>query len=173
MSPSSTRTSATEPLLVEARAPAQVAACRELFGEYQRGLGVSLCFQGFDRELARLPGEYAPPRGALLLALDGDHPAGCVALRPLGAGEAEMKRLYVRPAWRGTGLGRRLAEEAIARARRMGYARVKLDTLPELAEALALYAKLGFVDTPRYNDNPVERVRFLALELGGAAGPSA
>lgn len=165
MSPSSTRTSATELAIVEARTAEQVAACRELFEEYQRGLGVTLCFQGFERELASLPGDYAPPRGALLLALDGLALAGCVALRPLAAEDAEMKRMYVRPAYRGAGLGRRLAREVISRARGMGYARIKLDTLPSLAEAQRLYSSLGFVDIPRYNDNPIERVRFMALEL--------
>ena len=149
----------------EARSAEQVARCRELFEEYQRSLGVSLCFQGFDRELARLPGEYAPPRGALLLALHGDAAAGCVALRPLAGTEAEMKRMYVRPAYRRSGLGRRLAEEIIACARRLGYTRIKLDTLPSLIEAQRLYASLGFVDVPRYNDNPVEHVRFMALDL--------
>ena len=129
-------------------------------------LGVSLCFQGFDRELDSLPGDYAPPRGVLLLALDGTRAAGCVALRPAGDGDCEMKRMYVRPAYRGTGLGRRLAQEIVARARRLGYARIKLDTLPQLVAAQQLYASMGFVEIPRYNDNPVDQVRFMALELG-------
>lgn len=152
--------------IAEAERPADVEACRALFVEYQRELGVSLCFQGFDRELATLPGDYARPRGRLWLARSGGEPAGCVALRPLGPGVAEMKRMYVRPAHRGTGLGRRLAELAIATARELGYERLVLDTLPQLQTALALYARLGFVDTKKYNDNPIEGVRFLALDLG-------
>ena len=154
--------------IAEATEPRDVAACRELFTEYQRELGVSLCFQGFDRELAGLPGDYAPPRGALWLATAGPLPAGCVALRDLGGGVAEMKRLYVRPAQRGTGLGRALAATAVERARALGYRTLKLDTLPWLAAALRMYADMGFVDTAPYNDNPVEGVRFLALDLAAA-----
>lgn len=146
-----------------------VQACRQLFAEYQQGLGVSLCFQGFDRELAALPGDYARPRGRLLLARISGEPAGCVALRPLAEGAGEMKRLYVRDAFRGMGLGRALTECVIDEARALGYRTLKLDTLPTLKRALALYAELGFVDTPAYNDNPVEGVRFLALDLGATA----
>jgi putative acetyltransferase len=142
-----------------------VAACRELFVEYQRALGVSLCFQGFDAELANLPGDYAPPRGLLLLARHGEVPAACVALRPLFHRDAEMKRLYVRPAHRGSGIGRYLTERIIAEARARGYSSLKLDTLPSMRAAQGLYAKLGFRDTAPYNDNPVTGVRFLALEL--------
>lgn len=151
--------------ILEATQPEAIAICRQLFEEYQRGLGVSLCFQGFDRELAGLPGDYAPPRGALLLALDGESAAGCAALRPLDDGHAEIKRVYVRPEYRGAGLGRALTEDVIARARRLGYASLKLDTLPQLVEAQRLYERLGFVDIPRYNDNPVDKVRFMALTL--------
>jgi ribosomal protein S18 acetylase RimI-like enzyme len=158
------RISATETGIRDAGA-ADVGACRELFLEYQRVIGVSLCFQGFDDELARLPGDYAPPRGGLWLAQAGPMLAGCVALRPLGAGEAEMKRLYVRPAFRGTGLGRRLAEHAIGAARALGYETLKLDTLPTMREAQALYAHLGFVQVAPYNDNPIGGVKFLALKL--------
>lgn len=151
--------------IVAATDPAQVAACRALFEEYQRGLGVSLCFQGFDRELARLPGDYAPPRGVLLLATRGGHAVGCAALRPLGKGIAEMKRLYVAPVARGTGLGEALARDIVARARALGYRELKLDTLPGMAAAQALYARLGFRDCAPYNDNPVDGVRFMALDL--------
>ena len=151
--------------IVEARAAADVDACRGLFVEYQRELGVSLCFQGFDRELAALPGDYAPPRGRLWLARAAGEPAGCAALRPLAPGAAEMKRMYVRPAFRGTGLGRELATLVIATARALGYRTLKLDTLPQLTAAIALYGKLGFVDTPKYNDNPVAGVRFMSLDL--------
>ena len=155
--------------IAEALDAAGVAACRELFVEYQQRLGVSLCFQGFDRELATLPGDYARPRGRLLLARIAGEPAGCVALRPLGEREAEMKRLFVRPAYRGMGIGRTLAECAIDEARALGYATLRLDTLPEMREAQALYAELGFADTPPYNDNPVAGVRFMALDLARRA----
>lgn len=149
----------------EALDAAAVAQCRELFVEYQQGLGVSLCFQGFDRELADLPAAYARPRGRLLLARIAGEPAGCVALRPIGSRDAEMKRLFVRPAYRGMGLGRALAECVIDEARALGYATLKLDTLPQMGEAQRLYAELGFAETPPYNDNPVDGVRFLALAL--------
>jgi putative acetyltransferase len=112
---SATRTSAIE--LIDAASPAELEACRQLLAEYQRGLGVSLCFQGFDAELASLPGDYAPPRGRLVLALVAGEPAGCAALRPLFHRDAEVKRLYVRSPHRGSGLGRRLAQHVIGEAR--------------------------------------------------------
>ncbi len=149
----------------EAVSRADIETCRGLFLEYQEGLGVSLCFQGFDRELAALPGDYAPPSGRLLLAVEEASPAGCVALRPLARGEAEMKRLYVRAAYRGRDLGRSLAERVIAEARALGYRRLRLDTLPSMHAAQRLYSDLGFVDTAPYNDNPIEGTRFLALAL--------
>jgi ribosomal protein S18 acetylase RimI-like enzyme len=155
----------------EAQSGADIADCRLLFEEYQRGLGVDLCFQDFARELATLPGDYAPPRGRLLIARDGVEPVGCVALRPLGEGDGEMKRMYVRASHRGTGLGRALAERVIAEARACGYRHVRLDTLPHLAAAIALYRSLGFVDAARYNDNPVEGVSFLALDLATSRAP--
>ena len=142
-----------------------VAACRDLFVEYQQGLGVSLCFQGFDRELATLPGDYAPPRGRLLIARIGGRSAGCVALRPLGAHDAEMKRLYVRGEHRGKQLGRALAVRAIGEARSLGYRALKLDTLPTMHAAQRLYASLGFIDAAAYNANPIGGVRFMALDL--------
>lgn len=152
--------------ILEARDPADVAACRELFLEYQRVLGVSLCFQGFDAELAALPGAYAPPHGRLFLARDAHGEAvGCAALRPLGGGAAEMKRLYVRGDVRGRGLGDALARTAIAAARDLGYHCVKLDTLPAMHAAQALYARLGFRDVPAYNDSPLAGTRFMALAL--------
>ncbi len=150
----------------EALDPAAVAQCRALFVEYQQGLGVSLCFQGFDRELDVLPGDYARPRGRLILARVAGEPAGCVALRPLSEEVAEMKRLYVRPDARGMGIGRTLAECVIDEARALGYRAVKLDTLPGMKDAQRLYAELGFVETAPYNENPVDGVRFLALPLG-------
>jgi len=145
-----------------------VRACRELFAEYERGLGVSLCFQDFERELATLPGDYAPPAGRLFLALAAGEPAGCIALRSIAPGVAEMKRLYVRPPFRAIGLGRALAERLIEEARAIGYRAMKLDTLPSMRPAQALYAALGFRDAPRYNDNPVDGVRFMALDLDDA-----
>ena len=154
--------------LAEALDGESVAACRELFREYEKGLGVSLCFQGFERELAGLPGDYARPRGRLLLARVAGEPAGCAALRPLGERDAEMKRLYVRPDARGMGLGRMLAECIIDEARAIGYATLKLDTLPQMKEAQGMYAALGFVDCAPYNDNPVAGVRFLSLDLARA-----
>lgn len=142
-----------------------VAECRELFVEYQQSLGVSLCFQQFDRELASLPGDYARPRGRLILARIAGEPAGCVALRPLSGAAAEMKRLFVRPACRGMGIGRTLAECVIDEARALDYSTLKLDTLPAMGEAQQLYAQLGFADCLPYNDNPVEGVRFMSLDL--------
>jgi putative acetyltransferase len=170
MSRSSTRTSAIKAAgasfeLVEAASPQSLATCRELFAEYQRALGVSLCFQGFDAEMAGLPGDYAPPRGRLYLAMAAGKPAGCVALRPLFHRDAEVKRLYVRPAHRGSGLGRILAERVIEDARALGYEVLKLDTLPGMKAAQRLYEDLGFRDTAPYNDNPVGGVRFMALGL--------
>ena len=173
MSRSSTRISATSCELVPASSAAEVAACRELFAEYQRGLGVSLCFQGFEGELAGLPGDYAPPRGRLVLALVGGRPAGCAALRPLFHRVAEMKRLYVRPVHRATGLGRQLALHIIGEARAIGYETLKLDTLPQMLAAQRMYEKLGFRDTAPYNDNPVNGVRFMALDLRAAGAASA
>lgn len=151
--------------LVQATAPAELAAVRELFAEYAAGVGAPCCFAGFERELAGLPGEYAPPAGRLLLALDGDHPAGCVGLRPLDASTAEIKRLYLRAAYRGTGLGRQLAQTVIDAARAAGYTRVMLDTLPKMQEALALYQSMGFVETAPYLAQPTPGARCFELRL--------
>jgi putative acetyltransferase len=142
---------------------------REIFREYAAGLGVDLCFQGFDEELATLPGEYAAPRGALLLAYADGAIAGCCALRPLDAADypnaAEMKRLYVRPAFRGTGLGRRLALAALDAARQRGYASVLLDTLSDMEAARALYEDLGFQEIPPYYHNPIAGAHYLKVDL--------
>lgn len=152
--------------ITEATGTEDVAAVRALFREYQDSIGVDLCFQGFDRELAGLPGDYAPPSGRLLLARDfAGVSAGCVALRPLGDDGCEMKRLYVAATHRGTGLGRRLAETVIAEARALGYRRMCLDTLPTMTEAAALYVSLGFREIEPYYENPVAGARFLELEL--------
>ncbi|MBC8023990.1 MAG: GNAT family N-acetyltransferase [Burkholderiales bacterium] len=151
--------------VAEALDAPSVDACRALFAEYQEGLGVSLCFQGFEQELATLPGAYARPRGRLLLARIVGEPAGCVAMRALSEHDAEMKRLYIRAPYRGMGLGRVLAECAVDEARALGYSTLKLDTLPGMAEAQHLYRELGFIDCAPYNDNPVAGVRYMSLTL--------
>lgn len=138
---------------------------RALLAEYAEGVGVPLDFQGFDREVAELPGAYAPPRGALLVARIDGAAAGCAALRPLDDETCEMKRLFVRPGARGLGLGERLALAVLAEARRLGYRRMRLDTLPAMASAQALYERLGFRDIEPYTDNPVAGTRFLELQL--------
>ena len=156
----------TVPTLIRnADGAADVATARALFEEYQQSLGFSLCFQNFDAELAGLPGAYAPPEGRLLLAFAGGEPAGCIALRKIGEEICEMKRLWVRPAFRGTGLGRRLAESLMAEARAAGYRRVRLDTLPSMAAAQSLYLSLGFTDIAPYNDHPIEGTRFMEATL--------
>jgi len=151
--------------ILQAITSQQVADARALFREYERSLGIDLCFQGFEQELAGLPGAYAPPRGRLLLAVDGGAPAGCVALRPLDDAVCEMKRLYVRPPYRGRRAGRRLAERVIVDAQAIGYARMRLDTLPSMKEAIALYGALGFVAIAPYYANPVPGALFLELDL--------
>jgi putative acetyltransferase len=150
--------------------PAELAQVRALLREYEVELDVDLCFQGFEQEMASLPGDYTPPRGALLVAEVAGAIAGCVALRPLDARSleaCEMKRLYARPAFRGRRVGRALAEAVIAEARRIGYRAMRLDTLPVMTEAQALYVRLGFVDIAPYRDNPVPGARYLELDLIG------
>jgi ribosomal protein S18 acetylase RimI-like enzyme len=149
-----------------ASGPEDIETARKLFREYADGLGVDLAFQGWERELRELPGDYAPPRGALFLAEhEGGAAVGCVALRPLDPPLCEMKRLYVRPEGRGTGLGRRLAEQVIEEGRRLGYGAMRLDTLPSMADAQALYLRLGFREIPAYRYNPIAGTRFLELDL--------
>ncbi|WP_243363159.1 GNAT family N-acetyltransferase [Fundidesulfovibrio terrae] len=169
--------------IVDATGGPALEEIRTLFREYSQGLGISLCFQGFEEELSGLPGRYAPPGGTILLALaEGDAPgaasdaetasdagwraAGCVAVRPLDEpGVCEMKRLYVRPDFRGMKLGRLLAEAAIEKARAAGYRAMRLDTLPSMASAIAMYEKLGFADIEPYCHNPHAGVRYMELAL--------
>ena len=136
--------------IVPATAAQDLEDVRILFGEYSGLVAEALCFQNFDQELDALPGQYAPPGGVLLIARDADAAAGCVALRRVDAGTGEMKRMYVREVYRGSGLGRRLAVEVIEEARKRNYKRVVLDTLPKLAPAIALYRDLGFRETGPY-----------------------
>lgn len=151
--------------VVDGHVAEHVPVVRALFEEYAAALGVDLGFQDFDRELAELPGEYAPPGGRLLLALDGGNPAGCVALRPFEPGVCEMKRLYVRSAFRGTGLGRLLAERIVGAGRDAGYERMRLDTLPAMAAARGLYESLGFVEIEAYRPNPIHGTTYFELVL--------
>jgi GNAT superfamily N-acetyltransferase len=157
--------------VIAAVTPDHLRAVRGLLREYQAGLGVSLDFQDFESELAGLPGRYAAPEGRLFLALAGDEPAGCIGLRYLDAGIGEVKRLFVRERHRGAGLGRQLAELAVAQGRALGWERLVLDALPTLSAAQALYLDLGFQDIPAYTWNPIPGTRFLGLELAAPASP--
>ena len=152
-------------IIDEASTAAELAVVRELFREYAASLEVDLCFQNFEQELASLPGKYAPPTGRLLLGVDAGQPAGCVALRQLDPGVCEMKRLYVRPAWRRHGLGRLLASTIISNAQLLGYDSMRLDTLASLTPAIALYRSLGFSQIAPYYDNPSPIAVFMELSL--------
>ena len=151
--------------IIEARTAGDVETARALFLEYQRALGVDLCFQGFDEELATLPGKYAAPDGRLFLAKRGDAAAGCIALRRLDNESGEVKRLYVRPAFRGRGLGPMLATALVDAARAIGYRRLGLDTLADMKAARALYHALGFREIPPYYENPLPGAIYMALDL--------
>jgi GNAT superfamily N-acetyltransferase len=155
--------------LTEVAAPgADADAVRDLFLEYGESLGFNTCFGAFDEDLASLPGSYGPPHGCLLLARSDGAVAGCAGVRRLDAASCEMKRLYVRPLFRRSGLGRQLAQAAIARARTVGYRRVRLDTLPAMIEARALYAGLGFRPCAPPDDNRLAGSQCFELELAPA-----
>jgi ribosomal protein S18 acetylase RimI-like enzyme len=159
--------------LLTPETPAQIEATREVFREYAAGLGVDLCFQDFASELAALPGEYAPPLGALLLAFVDGQLAGCGAMRPLTgtdyANACEMKRLYIRPAFRGIGLGRTLAQALVDRAVAAGHSAMLLDTLDDMEAARSLYQTLGFQEIPPYYFNPIPGAHYLKCDLGASA----
>jgi putative acetyltransferase len=152
--------------LIQATLPEHIEEARSLFLEYGSSLSFSLCFQSFDEELKSLPGAYGPPSGRLLLARSSGHAAGCVALRKLEAGICEMKRLYVRPADRGSGLGRLLVERIIAEARIIGYERMRLDTIESaMKDAIALYRRMGFEEIAPYSAIPIEDALWMELRL--------
>ncbi len=152
--------------LRQAESPAQIEQARELFLEYAQSLGFSLCFQSFDQELAGLPGDYAPPGGRLLLATYRDSLAGCVALHALEPGVGEMKRLYLRPQFRGRGLGRLMAETVITEARMTGCRKMRLDTVePVMPNAVAMYRRLGFKEIEPYRPNPIAGALYFELDL--------
>lgn len=147
------------------RSAEEIEQTRSLFLEYAESLGVDFCFQSFEQELAQLPGLYAPPKGELLLAFCRDAVAGCVAVRPWDNAVCEMKRLYVRPVFRGKQIGRQLAEAIMTEARALGYQAMRLDTLERLTEARSLYQSLGFYDIPAYYQNPIPSVVYLEALL--------
>jgi ribosomal protein S18 acetylase RimI-like enzyme len=151
--------------IVEARSAEEIAEVAALFAEYASALDVDLSFQGFETELATLPGAYAPPSGRLMVAFDGTTAAGCVGVRPLEGRICEMKRLYVRPAYRGSGLGRLLAFEVLAAGAELGYERMRLDTMPGMGAAISLYRSLGFEEIEPYTVNPVPGALFLERQL--------
>jgi putative acetyltransferase len=152
--------------IFQANTDEDIQHARALFEEYASDLSISPCFQNFADELKNLPGDYVPPDGRLLLAAEGDQLAGCIALRKLEPGICEIKRLFVRPAHRGEGLGRVLVISAITEAQKLGYTRMRLDTLPgRMDQAIALYRSLGFVDIGPYCENPVEGAKFMELNL--------
>jgi len=156
--------------IVEALTGEQISVVRTLFREYADSIGIDLCFEGFEKELEELPGKYGPAHGGLFLAMIDGEPAGCVGVRPFEPPLiAELKRLYVRPAARKHGLGAALTNRAIERARKRGYSRIRLDSLPSMAEAQRLYRQLGFREIPSYKFNPVHGVTYMELELNQPA----
>lgn len=154
--------------IIQAESAAQIEQARALFREYEAWLGLDLCFQNFERELAELPGRYAPPAGRLLLALEDEELAGCVALRKLSDDTCEMKRLFLRERFQGKGRGRELASAILEAARLIGYRRMRLDTLPDhMEKAIALYRSLGFKEIDPYYDNPVPGAVFMEIDMSG------
>ncbi|MFX1351638.1 MAG: GNAT family N-acetyltransferase [Promethearchaeota archaeon] len=151
--------------IIHSKSKRHIKIVRELFKEYQTSLGFDLCFQNFDKELAELPGDYVPPDGRLLLAVVESEIVGCVGLRKLSEGICEMKRLYVRPKFRGLGIGRDLSVAITKQARRIGYTRMRLDTVPWMKEAISLYRSLGFREIQPYTYNPIEGALYLELVL--------
>ncbi len=151
---------------VQAKSQKEIEHIRKLFLEYAQSLDFNLCFQDFEEELKELPGEYAPPEGSLILAVYESNVAGCVALRKLSEGICEMKRLYVRPAYRGKGLGEKLAVKIIEEGRKIGYKKMRLDTVPSMIEAIRLYRSLGFEKVEPYRYNPIEGAIYMEMELG-------
>ena len=158
--------------IIQSQSAEEITYARELFKEYEAWLEVDLCFQSFEKELAELPGKYSPPAGRLLLAMNNGQPAGCAALRKIDHGICEIKRLFLRPQFRGQGLGRQLAEAIIREAKQIGYERMRLDTLPpKMNDAIALYCSLGFKEIGPYYDNPVPGAKFMELDLVSEARP--
>jgi len=152
--------------IIQSQSAEDITHARELFREYEGWLDVDLCFQSFEKELAEPPGKYAPPDGRLLLAMNNGQVAGCAALRKIDRGICEIKRLFLRPQFRGQGLGRQLAEAIIREAKQIGYERMRLDTLPpKMNDAIALYRSLGFKDIEPDYDNPVPGAKFMELDL--------
>lgn len=151
--------------IIQVHSAEHLASVRGLFRQYERSLSIDLCFQNFEEELASLPGRYAPPSGRLLLGLLNGEPAGCVALRDLGHGICEMKRLFVPPKFRSRGFGRQLAVTIIRQAQDIGYTRMRLDTLTEMNSAIRLYQSLGFVPTTPYCANPSPQALYYELDL--------
>jgi len=163
--PADSQTPRPELVIVPASGAHHLAAARELCLEYAASLNFDLCFQNFDAELAALPGDYAPPRGAIMLASSAGAFAGCVAMRPLEADICELKRLYVRPAFRGSGAGRRLTAAIIEAARKAGYRRMRLDTIGTMLEAIGLYRSFGFREIAPYRHNPIAGAAYFELVL--------
>jgi ribosomal protein S18 acetylase RimI-like enzyme len=159
------RPNPVHPTILHATSPEHFEHARGLFQEYASALGVDLCFQGFEHELKELPGEYSEPNGCILLAFLDSELAGCVALRPFSTGICEMKRMYVRPMFRGNGIGRALAQDVIAEARGRGYRKIRLDSLPTMKDAQTLYRSLGFREIGSYRPNPIQGAVYLELTL--------
>jgi GNAT superfamily N-acetyltransferase len=152
--------------ILRAESSAQIAAVRSLIAEYVEWLGIDLSYQSFPEEFAALPWRYVPPRGDLLLAMDLEEPAGCVALKPIDPDSCELKRFFVRPRFRGRGIGLALGRAIVDRARRIGYRRMRLDTLPSMSAAIAVYRAMGFRPIEAYHPTPVQGTLFMELDLG-------